>query len=332
MTYYIGIDGGGTKTEAVITNADGQILARRVGTTSNPNDITPEGSLQVLSSLVSALMADVGLPTEAKEQISLFAGVAGGINHGPLLECELKKAFPMMADVSVRSDVHILLSGELPVGDGACIICGTGSACFLRRGSDVIRVGGWGYLLDSGGSGYDIGRDALEAALRAYDGRGEATLLTELLTEHLGGAVQTRITDIYREGKPYIASCAPLVFKAADSGDPIAEAILQRNARKLAEYVEAAWKWETANGDPSPVSFPVVMGGGISVKAAPLWQNRIASLITLSHIPLELRVATMPPVFGAVVEAVKQMNEGSVPNLPALRDRFLEEYSVIAST
>ncbi|MBR5124288.1 MAG: hypothetical protein IKU90_04080 [Clostridia bacterium] len=332
MTYYIGIDGGGTKTEAVIANECGQILARHVGTTSNPNDITPEGSLQVLSSLVSALMADVGLHATGEEQISLFVGVAGGINHGPLLERELKKEFPMMAAVSVRSDVHILLSGELPMGDGACIICGTGSACFLRRGSEVIRIGGWGYLLDSGGSGYDIGRDALEAALRAYDGRGEATLLTELLTAHLGGEVQTRITEIYREGKPYIASCAPLVFKAAENGDRVAEEILQRNARKLAEYVEAAWKWETATDSLPPARFPVVMGGGISVKAAPLWQNRIASLIKHSDIPLELKVATMPPVFGAVVEAVKQMNEGSIPDLLSLRDRFLEEYSVIAST
>ena len=67
MTYYIGIDGGGTKTEAVIANKCGQILARRVGTTSNPNDITPEGSLQVLSSLVSALMADVGLHATGEE-------------------------------------------------------------------------------------------------------------------------------------------------------------------------------------------------------------------------------------------------------------------------
>jgi hypothetical protein len=137
--------------------------------------------------------------------------------------------------------------------------------CFLRRGDELIRIGGWGYLLDSGGGGYDIGRDALEAVLRAHDGRGEATALTEKITARLGGEAHTKITDIYREGKPYIASCAPDVFEAAREGDPVATAILRRNARKLAEYIEAAWGHLTDQGQPH--TLPIVMGGGISQRA-----------------------------------------------------------------
>jgi N-acetylglucosamine kinase-like BadF-type ATPase len=328
MEYIIGIDGGGTKTEGVLTDLAGTILARRITGATNPNDVTLPVSVERLHILCMDLLHEAGLSGHHLPTVSVFGGIAGGINHGSHLENALREKMPTVGHLAIRSDIHILLTGELPTGDGACIICGTGSACFFRREADIIRIGGWGYLLDSGGSGYDIGRDALEAVLRAFDGRGEKTCLTELLTEHLGGAVNTRITEIYSEGKPYIAACAPLVFKAARLGDTVAEAILTRNARKLAEYAEAAWKWAAAEGRTPPETLPVVMGGGISVKEAPHWQARILAL-TSPDVPLSLTVAEMPPVFGAVVEALKQTEEGSNTDFSALRAHFREEYGKI---
>lgn len=331
MTYYIAIDGGGTKTEGVLTDTGGRVLARALGAASNPNDVTLNGAVAVLTGLVNTLLAQCGLSDADHPEISLFGGIAGGINYGPALEAALREAYPAMGCVGVRSDIQILLSGELPVGDGACIICGTGSACFLRRGDELIRIGGWGYLLDSGGSGYDMGRDALEAVLRAHDGRaltgrrGEATKLTALLTAHLGGEVHTKITDIYREGKPYIAACAPCVFEAAKAGDSVATAILRRNARALAEYIEAARGWLTDGMAPDGMPLPVVMGGGISQKEADFWPPLVASLVDRA-IPVHITVATAPPVFGAVVEAAKQSGKGETVDYSALRTAFLASY------
>ena len=71
----------------------------------------------------------------------------------------------------------------------------------MRRGQEVFRIGGWGYLLDSAGSGYDIGRQALEAALRAQDGRGCPTALSAKLADALGAPVQDSLTRLYAEGK-----------------------------------------------------------------------------------------------------------------------------------
>lgn len=326
MTYCIAIDGGGTKTEGVLTNARGQVLAHGLGTASNPNDVTLSGAVAVLTGLVNTLMEQAGLADRDLPEISLFGGIAGGINYGPALESALWEAYPAVGALGIRSDIQILLSGELPVGDGACIICGTGSACFVRRGDELLRIGGWGYLLDSGGSGYDIGRDALEAVLRAHDGRGETTALTALLTAHLGGEVHTRITEIYKEGKPYIAACAPWVFDAAQAGDPVAEAILRRNARSLAEYIEAAWGHLTENAAREPSCLPVVMGGGISQKEADYWLPLVASLVN-ADIPVRITVAEAPPVFGAVVEASKQGKGEKDTDFTALRTAFVESYT-----
>ena len=330
MTYYIAIDGGGTKTEGVLTDTRGRVLARALGSASNPNDVTLQGSVTVLKGLTNTLLEQAGLTSVDLPEVSFFGGIAGGINYGPALESALREAYPTVGVLGIRSDIQILLSGELPTGDGACIICGTGSACFLRRGDELIRIGGWGYLLDSGGSGYDIGRDALEAVLRAHDGRGEATALTELLTAHLGGEAHTKITDIYREGKPYIAACAPCVFKAAKAGDPVANGILRRNARALSEYMEAAWHWLTEEGSTGPSCLPVVMGGGISQKEADFWVPLVASLVDPA-IPVQVTVATAQPVFGAVVEASKQslgakQTRGEAVDFSALRSAFVESY------
>ena len=327
MPYLIGIDGGGTKTLGVLTDLDGAVLASATTGSTNPNDVTPDVSADRLTALCHALLAQAGLTDGVLPETSLFFGIAGGINHGTTLECLLGDRLPTVGNLRVRSDAHILLSGEVPTGDGACIICGTGSVCFLRHGEEIHRIGGWGYLLDSGGSGYDIGRDALEAVLRAFDGRGEPTLLTDLLTAHLGGPVNTRITEIYREGKPYIASCAPLVFEAAEQGDAVAKSILDRNARKLAEYIGAAWKLLNADGENTPVSLPVVMGGGISQKASPYWRDLVASLVDPA-LPAEITVAAMPPVFGAVVEARKLTLDGENTDFTALRTAFSESFSV----
>ena len=327
MEYLIGIDGGGTKTLGVLASPNGTVLSHHTVGATNPNDVTLPVAAERLGSLCRSLLLAAGLPETTLRDTSLFFGIAGGINYGPALEEALRESFPEARALAVRSDIHILLAGEIPEGDGACIICGTGSACFLRRNSDIIRIGGWGYLLDSGGSGYDIGRDALEAALRHFDGRGEPTLLSSLLAERLGGAVQTRITDVYREGKPYIAACAPLVFEAARQGDRVAEAILDRNARKLAEYAECAWRWLGEGANPLPCTLTVVMGGGISSNEAPDWQARVRRLTDPAG-PAVFTVAAMPPVFGAILEAKRLTESVRADEFSRMRRRFADSFSL----
>lgn len=325
MAYLMGIDGGGTKTQGILTDIHGKILSQCFVGATNPNDVTLPVAVDRLTEICQRLLRDAGLTESNLPEISLFFGIAGGINYGPALETSLRERFPKAEALAVRSDIQILLAGEIPEGDGACIICGTGSACFLRRDDELIRIGGWGYLLDSGGSGYDIGRDALEAALRHFDGRGEPTVLSALLEKRLGGPVNTRITEIYREGKPYIAACAPIVFEAARRGDAVAEAILKRNARKLSEYAECAWRWLKDDGRNPPDTLPVVMGGGISIHEAPSWQERIKRL-TDPAVPAVFTPAAMPPVFGAVVEAMRQSREGITIGYNALKEGFSKSY------
>lgn len=301
--YVIGMDGGGTKTEGVLVGREGHVLARHTTGPSNPNDCGPETSVRVIAGLAQELAESAGVPLTA---CFLFAGIAGSLNHKEDMAARLEGLCG--GRVAVDSDMVNLLSAELADRDGACVISGTGSACFLRMGGELTRIGGWGYLLDSAGSGYDIGRQALEAALRAYDGRGPETVLTAHLAERLGAPVQNTLSRLYGEGRPLIASLAPVVFEAAADGDAIAGAILDRNAVALAEMITTAWQWYragrgmTSSDEPS---MPVALDGGVFRRSDPLLRTAVLGHIP-PDVPVELFLATHPVIWGAVSEGMRR--------------------------
>ncbi len=315
---YLAIDGGGTKTEGILADEQQTILAHRTVGASNPHDSSLAASVRVLTDLVRELLCDAeldrkGSATGTPTDISLFAGIAGVLSYREDMSAALTASLTALTDTDAFSSVHIahigldsditiLFAAEIPEGDGACVISGTGSVCFLRHGERMERIGGWGYLLDVGGNGYTIGRDALEAVLRAHDGRGEATSLTEHLAGHLGKPVPDALNDIYTGGKTRIASCTPCVFQAAEDGDPVSRAILERNARALAELIQTASARHSIDGAP----LLVILGGGLAQKC-PAWVSLVSAALpkeVLSSVCL--KVASRAPVMGALTLARKQ--------------------------
>ena len=289
----MGIDGGGTKTEAILCDEQGGILARLLCGATNANDIGVPAAVERLSDLIQQAH---DLMSGNDNRLYVFCGIAGALNHRETLIPILSERFPSDG-IEVNSDAFNLLSSELHDGSGCCLICGTGSVCFVRRGSEMCRIGGWGYLLDRSGSGYAMGREALEASLRAHDGRGDATLLTGALMEKMGAAPWDKLTEIYEGGKAYIASFAPCVIACAEEGDRVAFEILYRQALYLAEMLDAAYQWR---GDWES-TLDVVLGGGIFQAKSDLI-SLIEQNITAR---IRLRIASVPPVFGAVWEAVR---------------------------
>ncbi len=324
LSYCIGIDGGGTKTEGVLTDTAGHVLCQRTCGASNPNDVGLDASVTLISELILELLSEGGnIPPR---EVSVFAGIAGALSlRDPLCQGICQK-LPQLGALSVHSDVINLLSSAAPSGEGVCLICGTGSVCFARSKDTFLRIGGWGYLLDSAGSGYDVGRMALEAVLKAGDGRADATThapLRQALTAHLGCPPEQAITQIYEKGKPYIAACAPAVFDLAKKGDPVSDRILQINAQALADCISAAL---TAMHSDRPL--PVILGGSICAKEAPAWTERIRGCLPSHLMPMaQLTVADAPPVFGALAEALGQIPRWSRTLVyDDFRHTFLQTY------
>ena len=138
-------------------------------------------------------------------------------------------------------DQQTALYGALGGPGGIVLIAGTGSICFGKNGAgEYARSGGWGHLIGDEGSGYALGRDALAAVARAWDGWGEKTLLSQLLAEQMELDDQKKIISYtYGGDKSRIAALAPLVEQAAGQDDAVALEIIRDNAVKMTGLVGA---------------------------------------------------------------------------------------------
>lgn len=232
IKYLLGIDGGGTKTEFLLTDISGRVIKRCVLGASNPVSAGIENTKNVLIRGI----AQVCKGTD-RRAVSVFAGLAGGISgnnraliNGILADC----GFGVYAN---GSDTDSALEAALGGKDGVAVIMGTGVVAFSCVGGVRHRVGGWGYLVDKGGSGFNYGADALDSAFRCLDGRGGSSLLLQLIEEKTAKPLADSVADIYSGGAAYVASFAPLVFEAYKLGDSEAERIIDRNTNEIAQII-----------------------------------------------------------------------------------------------
>lgn len=289
--YFLGIDGGGTKTEGLMCDEKGNCLYHEFGGPSNPNDIGVDNSVDVLSKMIMSAFKNTDISNA--DQLYIFCGISGSINRNEEMTEGLSKRFPEYK-ISVDSDVMNVINAELGQDEGVCIICGTGSVCFVRIDKRLIRIGGWGYLLDCGGSGFNLGRDAIESVLMAEDGRGEKTVLSDIICKRMGGkAASDCISEIYDGGKTYIASFAGCVFDGYVRNDLVCRKIIDRNAKYIADMINTANNY-------LKIPFCAIMNGGINTSFTEIWFSSIRKYIPDT---VELKLATKAPVYGALCGA-----------------------------
>ena len=309
MKYCIAIDGGGTKTDTVLFDTEGNILARHVGPGNNPTDIGCDEARKRLMEDIDAVYRNAGGAVE-----TLYGGIAGTLPNGDIYSDEISRRYDIRC-IRIEDDGCNLISGAFGHADGCGMVCGTGSSLFVRREGQPLRhIGGKGYMIDTGGSGFEIGRDAICMALRAADGRTEHTVLQELLGEMLGCPVDDRVIPmVHRGGRPYIASFAAAVFAGRRMGDRVCEEIFQRQSALMADLTYAA---QTSFDG----GFNVVAGGGI-VSHFPEYFEAIKQK---SAPGANLVLQNAPPVYGAAAEAMWNAGE---PVTEGFRARFLEAYA-----
>jgi len=241
MDYILGVDGGGTKTLALLGDLDGNMLARGVGGPSNYNAVGFDAACSAIDSAISMTRKDY--PGEIS---ALCLGLAGvGRNEDiEMFQNWATRNYPK-AVVKVCSDAEILLMAGAPSGPAVALICGTGSIVYGRTVTgELLRSGGWGYLFGDEGSGYALGSAALRAVMRGYDQRGPKTLLSELVLERYGvHAPPDLVHTIYGAESPRaaVAALSHLVEQAAARGDSVAITILEESARELARAIAAVF-------------------------------------------------------------------------------------------
>lgn len=174
--YIVGIDGGGSKTDAILVGMDGTVFAE---TSGGPSNLTITGVRQAVFTVFDLIHACAQKHNvDSSTIVNVVAGLAGAGRSAEradfidsLLSYSLKKKFPLK-QIRVETDARIALEAAFAGGPGIVVVAGTGSIVLYRtEGDKILRAGGWGKLLGDEGSGYAVARDALNAVFRQVDGR-----------------------------------------------------------------------------------------------------------------------------------------------------------------
>ncbi len=304
--FVIGLDGGGTKTAAMLADLRGNVLVEETGGPSNFQIIGVEKAAATIYSLMEACCKEIGC--SMGDVACVTAGLTGAGRAGDqermragLLQYAEQRGVTLR-DVRIESDARIALEGAFKGKVGIILIAGTGSIAFGKDQEGVVhRVGGWGRLLGDEGSGYVLGRDALNAVTKHLDERGTPTLLTDLLAKKFNLSTQEHIiTAVYRENFD-IASVAPLVIEAAEQNDAEAARILNRATFELTEHVRAMlMKLERASRVRQRV--PLALIGSV-ITNDNVFIKILRQKITFSLPQIFIVQPEASPVYGAVLLA-----------------------------
>jgi len=306
--YVIGIDGGGTKSTAVLCALDGNILAEAQGGPTNFHITGIEPASHTILDLIASCCHTIGCTIS---QIgAVVAGLAGAGRSTDqqqmldgLMSVAQKRSLPLNS-VVVESDARIAVEGAFSGKPGIIVIAGTGSIVFAKdeRGK-TFRSGGWGRLIGDEGSGYAIGQSAFRAVARAIDNRTKRTRLATLFEEKHGlGTQQAIINALYKEQFD-IASTAPLVMEAASKGDPAAKKILSEACTDLTGVIRAVLCGMN-KGLRRPPRRPLAFVGRLLEKEN-MYSRMLRTSIRRERLPVTVHSAESSPVVGAALMAIE---------------------------
>ena len=286
---FIGIDGGGTKTASILFDEKGRVLAEHIAGPCNPNVFGFDESAALVKGVVASLTQ--GDPQSVS---AIYIGTAGIFTEddGPRFAAAVAEACGVER-VKCENDVMNVIASATDSDRCVAGVSGTGMIVYAKEPGRVTRFGGWGYLLGQGGSGYDIGRDVIRAALGESEGVSAATALTSLVERKAGMALDRLVPEIYRRGPSFVASFAPLAFEAEADGDVAAADILAANARTFAGLLNHAAETRDCGSE-------VVVSGGIAGNAR--FGELLAEELDES---LRLVVPSRPQVIGACINCAR---------------------------
>ncbi|WP_308637533.1 N-acetylglucosamine kinase [Paenibacillus silvisoli] len=302
MAYYLGIDGGGSKTHALLTDEHGRVLGK--GQSGNGNhQINAEEAARHLAEAVAGALAPAGIQY-ADVQHAYF-GLAGADR-----EVDYRILHPIVRAIglprySITCDTMIGLRAGTDRSYGISIICGTGANCAGRnKAGEHLQVGGFNYMYGDFGGGAALNIEAFRTVIRAWDGREKPTALTELMLRFLGyNDVETMFNDFLDHDKQVPVDAAKLLFEAAAAGDEPAIAILRHQGAELGKAAAAV---ATRLG-MADETFDVVLAGSLLTRGDRGWiRGAIEQLVHEVAPSANIVTLTVDPVFGAVWSAMEE--------------------------
>jgi len=311
----LAIDGGNSKTDVALVARDGTLLASARGPGINAHDTGVGRMALILDAVVKqaagqldgaaagpvarhtvACLANADLPEEEAE-------------HAAALE-----ALGWTPAVTVVNDTFAILRAGLADAAtphwGVAAVCGAGINCVgVAPDGQVTRFLALGTTSGDWGGGYGLGVEVLWHAIRAEDGRGPATRLAGYLTSYFGVRRVEEVTLGIHKGKideDELTGLAPVLLRAADEGDEVAQTLVSRLAGEIAVMAGTAMRRLDLTG----LATPVILGGGVITARNPLLLAGLTARLTEVTPAAQIRVIDVPPVVGAALIGLDHLQAG----------------------
>jgi len=303
--YVIGVDGGGSKTAAVLVSLQGRILAKHRAGSSHPRNIGIKNAIENLAQAIEKVKGN-------KKIISVFLGLPATEEEFKLKKNLIKRKLLNNKKIAPIFKGKVVIGSDQLAGfrsgtdekDGIVLIAGSGSVCHGWKDGKELITDSCGYLSEAG-SAFFVGQKALRAVFKDLDERGKKTLLTKLIFQKL--KIKTKedlISLIYsKEPRDVLLSLSVLCDTAAREGDKIAQSILTEAGRELALSANTVIRRLNFRNE----KFPLVFIG--SMFNSKIILNSTKKEIKKFAPKAEFIRPKVEPVTGAVRLAIEQLNK-----------------------
>jgi N-acetylglucosamine kinase-like BadF-type ATPase len=321
---FLGVDGGGTKTDFLLIDETGRVLSSHRGGSAYYLETGLDGLQAMLVAGIEATLRQASMPPSGLE--FSFIGLPAYGEDSALLPRLERIAANVLAVERHRcgNDMVCGWAGALAGRDGISIVAGTGSIAYGEFETRQARAGGWGELFSDEGSAYWIARAGLGLFSRMSDGRAPKGVLYSLIRERFG-----LHSDLDLCGAVYgppalsrseIAALAPLVAQAALAGDTGARRLFELAAQELAAIVHAV---RDQLGVPFGLPLPVSYSGGM-FRLDGLLQPMLVGALGSGDRCYEFVLPRLPPAAGAALYAAKLAGAALAPQSVAALVRSIE--------
>jgi N-acetylglucosamine kinase-like BadF-type ATPase len=319
----IAVDGGGSKTDAVAVDTDGNVLARVRGSGSAFDTDRMKESVRIVDQVISEVHREIGSPPLLQTSIYL-----SGLDTDAEIESftvatsdKWWASGDMAGRVVIDNDMFALLRAGTERADAVAVVCGTGINCVGVRADGMhARFMAWGMVSGDWGGGWDLGEQAIWHAARALDGRGPWTSLVSSIPAALGATDLIAVIEGVHFGRispQRYSLLAPLVLEAAIAGDGPARVIVDRQATEIVDLAVSALNRLKLLDKP----VPVILGGGVissgNARLLAGIRNELAHRAPYAYV----EIVHSRPILGAALLALEAVGAGA-PALARARARL----------
>jgi N-acetylglucosamine kinase-like BadF-type ATPase len=312
MAYYLGIDGGGTKTRCVLAD-ETTVLAKAMTGGSNIVRLGEKQAREALHTAVRQVCGTANISPDHIRAICIGAAGAARPEIAANIRSILAELIPDTAPtrIVVVGDTEIALEAAFGAGPGVIAIAGTGSIVYGRDAAGhTARAGGWGFAVSDEGSGHWIGRRAISAILSAHDEGVETTLTAMVLQAWKLNTLDELVQQANSTPPPDFPRLFPIVLRAADEADSTARDLLADAGARLAELAAIVIRRLAPHPPHAALALlPVAMTGSV-FRQSPDVRQVFYNALQTSFPGLEVRQDLVVPVEGALARARRKQGQG----------------------